>query len=379
MPVSIVKCADYSEAAVLAAVRRAVNLVGGIGQFVKPGQKVLLKPNMLAAFAPGKAVSTHPSILKAAIILVKEAGGIPFVGDSPGYSSPHKAHTVCGFEKVCQETGTPFVPLTTRQEVSNPKGLKFKSLNLAKEALEADVIINLSKFKTHQLTGITCAVKNMFGCVPGLLKSEYHVKAIKLTDFSLLLLDILRYLKPALSIADAVVAMEGEGGPAGGTPKELGFIAASPDAIALDHIICEAAGLDPLAFPVNKAAKDNGLYPEKIAMVGDDPSAIREKKFKPIVVTRGTTLPGPAFLRDFLSNGVVEKPTLIKRKCISCKNCEKVCFSKAITFPQKHPVFDYNKCIRCFCCAEMCPVKAIEVKRSRVGEAIYRFLQRMMG
>ncbi|MFA4966760.1 MAG: DUF362 domain-containing protein [Candidatus Margulisiibacteriota bacterium] len=370
MQVSIVKCASYEEDEASCAVNRSVELIGGISKFVKPGQKVLIKPNMLGSHAPEKGVTTHPSALKAVVKLVQSAGGHPFVGDSPGFDSEQKAFEVCGYKKVCEETGAEFSDFKDLTELKVPFGRRFKAFTVAKAVTEADVIINLPKLKTHALTGITAATKNMFGCIPGLLKSEWHVKLPDRDAFAVMLLDLFLGLKPAISIVDAVFALEGEGGPAFGPLRNVGLIAASADAQALDHTLCRILDIDPQSIPT--ISNDKLFYPNNIELLGEKIEELKCSGFKKIPVIRATTFPGPAFIQKVLNSLVSEKPVLVKRKCIHCQICKRVCLSKAISFPKDIPVFDYNKCIRCFCCAEMCPAKAIEVRRGWPGKLLLK-------
>ncbi len=370
--VSLTACPDYDESRVFEAVNKAVELVGGIKKFVKPGQKVLIKPNMMGGHPPEAGITTHPMVLKAMIRLVINAGGKPAVGDSPGYDDPRKAFVACGFKQVCDDTGALFADFTDGIEARNPTGLRFKSYTIARAAREADVIINLPKLKTHHLTGITGAVKNMFGCVPGLLKTEYHVKIPRVYDFSLMLLDIGELLKPSLTIMDAVKVMEGEGGPVNGALKNFGLIAASDSPSALDHTICRLIDLDPVLVPTLKAAMDNGFDPEKVKIIGE---MIKRPDFKKISVIPNDVFPGPPWMRRFISNLASEKPVLNRDKCIHCGICFNVCKSMAIDFTKKIPVYNYNKCIRCFCCAEMCPQKAIDIKRGFLSVVFHKLVK----
>jgi len=342
--VSLSKCSTYQESELLSSIKKSLDLIGGLPSFVKPGQKVLLKVNMLGAHHPDKAVTTHPEFLRAVIKLVKEVGGTPFVGDSPGFDNAKKSAEVSGYLKVCSEERVPFVYFNESAEVKNPNGKRFKSFQIAKAVLDADVIINLPKFKTHGLTGITCAVKNMFGCVPGLLKSEYHVKVPTRKEFNIMLLDLLEVVKPALNIVDAVVGMEGENGPHAGDPKFIGLIAVSADAEVVDQ----------------------ALY-----------DAVADTDFKLVKLLPEIVVPGPSFVRKIVRSFLLEKPVVKKKKCTSCKICGKVCKSQAISYPSKYPKFDYNKCIRCFCCAEMCPEHAIFVSRSRFTRFLFSTISRL--
>ncbi|HTY13807.1 MAG TPA: DUF362 domain-containing protein [Candidatus Omnitrophota bacterium] len=368
--VSLSACRDYDESRVLEAITRSVDLLGGMKYFVKPGQKVLLKVNMLGANPPEKGVTTHPSILKAVIELVKQAGGIPVVGDSPGYGNPQKAFEVCGFKAVCDRAGAATDAFKEQAKLKLAEGGMLGSFTVARAALEADVIINLPKLKTHTLTGVTAATKNMFGCIPGLLKSEWHVKLSDRDSFSKMLLELRTALKPALSIVDAVMAMEGPGGPAAGPLRNIGLIAASTDTQALDHTLFRVLNIDPATIPT--ISNDPEFDPARINVVGEKVEAHVCTDFDKIVLPNRSAFPGPVFVQKLAKDLLAEKPVLVRSKCTHCRACGRVCHSKAIFFPSDIPCFDYGKCIRCFCCAEMCPSKAIEVRRGWLGKLLLR-------
>ena len=233
--IKVVKCDSYNIDEVYAAVKAAIDGIGGILAFIKPNQKILIKPNVLGDFKPDQAATTHPEIVRAVIRLVKEAGAFPSIGESPGFGSLDRFSRPTGIKKVSEEECVPLVEFITPKDVEFHDAKRFKSLTVASEIFDYDFIINLPKFKTHGLTGTTGAVKNLFGCVPGILKSQYHFK-IKTREYLVdLLHDLAKYIKPGLSIMDAVWAMEGEGGPSQGTPKHMGIVAASTDPFLLDE------------------------------------------------------------------------------------------------------------------------------------------------
>ncbi|MFA4858790.1 MAG: DUF362 domain-containing protein, partial [Candidatus Margulisiibacteriota bacterium] len=249
--VGLVKCQNYAPEAVSAAISQAIDFLGGIEKFVKPGQKVLIKPNILNSSPPAKGITTHPEIIRALIRLVLRAGGIPYVGDSPGLGSARKGAEGCGILKVVWEEGAHFIDFHHAAhigEINFSSGRVLKQVQFVKAVLEMDVVINAAKLKTHGFTGITAAVKNLFGCLPGLLKSQCHVRFARKEDFDLMLLDILQLVKPALNIVDAVVAMEGEGGPVTGALRPMNIIVAGVDAVAVDSVCAVLTGKQPHDF-----------------------------------------------------------------------------------------------------------------------------------
>ena len=255
--VSLQALADYCPAAVSPALDALLAPLGGMAAFVRPGQKVLLKPNMLAGKAPEKAVTTHPEILRAVIRAVRAAGGIVSVGDSPGVGSPEQVARRCGLLSVIEEEGARFAPFAESVRVRVGGGT-FHELELARDVLDAEVVINLPKLKTHQMMGLTCGVKNLFGAVVGMRKVRLHLQAG--TDkafFALMLLELAEHIAPALTIVDAVVAMEGDG-PGSGEPVQVGALLAGASPLAVDTAAAALLGLPPTANWTQKVAAEGG-------------------------------------------------------------------------------------------------------------------------
>ena len=222
--VSLTKVPDYDRGKMGEALERLLEPLGGMAAFVLPGERVLLKPNMLYGKAPECAVTTHPEVLRAVIDLVKNAGGVPLVGDSPGFGDIRKVAEKSGLLQVCTDTGAELVEFAEAVEVAGT-GL-FKRLELARPYLEADRVINLPKLKTHEMMTMTCAVKNLFGAVVGHAKAGWHLKAGADREmFARMLLEIYLLRKPDLTIVDAITAMEGNG-PGSGDPVHVGLLLA---------------------------------------------------------------------------------------------------------------------------------------------------------
>lgn len=319
-------------------------LAGTVEPHIKPGQKVLLKPNILGPFTAESAVVTHPEVIRAVIRLVRAAGGHPAVGESPGIGSVHRFAKISGVQKILDEEKVPLIDLKTPMEVENPKGKRFKKFTLARELYDFDILINLPKFKTHQLTGVTGAVKNLFGCVPGIVKSQYHFKIQKPPEFVEMLNDLADLINPRLTIMDAVWAMDGAG-PSAGKPYHLKTIGIATDCRALDQEMLKLiAGL---------------------------------KDFDKVEEPRGNMyhLPFP-FLEKYLKKYTSEWPVIDRIKCTNCNTCVEVCTARALNKSRTIPVFDYEKCIRCYCCQEFCPEHAVLVKKNWLFDRIFNLLSR---
>jgi uncharacterized protein (DUF362 family)/Pyruvate/2-oxoacid:ferredoxin oxidoreductase delta subunit len=366
--VSIARCNEYDLSKVSKSLTEVLEPIGGINAFVKPGNTVLIKINLLRGCEPDKAVTTHPTVIEAVIRAVQEAGGTPVAGDSPGGPNMQrqidKLVQVTGVKEVCDRTGAEFV-LFDRDTttIKSPEAKLFTSFTTGHIVSEADVIITLPKLKTHGLMKFTGAVKVLFGVIPGLEKAQFHLKVPDRMDFADMLLDIYLAVKPALSIMDGVIAMEGDG-PSGGDPKHIGALFASTDSIALDCVASSVIGFNPLDVYTNKAAVVRGLIAniDDIEITGAPLAEIIDPDFKhPKGELADEKAPG--WLVGSLKSLATSMPYLaIPDICSGCGTCKQSCPAGAITYVDKKPTFDYDKCIRCYCCEELCPEVAIKRK-----------------
>lgn len=262
--VSLVKIKTYHEDAVYQKVKEAIDLLGGINKFISPGQKVLLKPNMVGGRPPDKCVTTHPLVVKAVARLTCEAGATALIGDSPQIGSAKKTAQKCGIEEIAGDLGVDIVefePVT----VQNPDGKIFKNFTIGKIATEVDGVINIPKLKTHALMTLTLAVKNTMGFVPGARKAQWHVKTYEagLEYLAQMLLDLHYFVNPVLNIVDGIMAMEGVG-PGFGDPRHLGVLIAGPDGVAVDLIISEMLNIKTGKVPVLSVALREGYGTSKL-------------------------------------------------------------------------------------------------------------------
>lgn len=357
--VSIKSCLTYDREAIDAAIREAVDLLGGIESFVRRGDRVLIKPNLLKAAAPEAAVTTHPEVVRAVIRIVHEAGGAVIVGDSPGIGDFRRVCEKTGILAVVEEEGAALVDLNEAVAVKNQG--RFHRFEVSRIAAESDAIINLPKFKTHGMTVLTGAVKNLFGCIPGKRKIQWHFNSgVNHEAFTRMLVELTGLLKPRLTIMDAVVGMEGNG-PGSGDPRRLDALFASPDPVALDVVAAAMVGLKPEELPVIRAAAAAGIGETaltRIQLLGD-----------PLGMVKHFRLPArehlewrlPDWMRRTLKDGLTTRPVINNRECIQCGICRDHCPQQAISGHGPGLVIDYRNCIRCFCCQEFCPRGAITV------------------
>ena len=206
--VALVRCEDYDETRVFEAVGRGLALLGGAEQFVRAEERILLKANLLAGADPDKVVTTHPAVFKAAALHLRAAGAQISYGDSPGLGRPDAVAKRAGLAQVAEEMGIPMADFTVGETVSFPEGQLLRQFNIAKGALDCDGLVSLPKMKAHQLTRFTGAVKNQFGCIPGLLKGEFHARMSDMDRFARMLVDLNLFLKPRLYIMDGIMAFD---------------------------------------------------------------------------------------------------------------------------------------------------------------------------
>lgn len=361
IPVSIVKCQSYEEKELQRALRRSIDLIGGMDSFVKRGDRVLLKPNLLSGKAPEKAVTTHPALIKGVIEMVKEQGGVPRLGDSPGMGSAIGVAQKSGIKKVADAMGCPIVEFNRPTLPTEKKGGVFKNIEIDQALFEADAIINLPKWKTHAQMLLTLGVKNLFGCVPGPRKALWHLRAGKDAKyFAQILIDIYLRIQPSLTILDGIVGMEGDG-PGSGHPIPLGLILASPDPLYLDQVVCDLLGISRNSLLTNQIAFEQGLGRDEIELRGEKIDEIKITRFHLPELTRvDWHLPG--FLQKLISQALSSKPVVQREVCKECGLCVEICPPQVLCKTEKGLSFDYGRCIRCFCCQEICPEGAIALK-----------------
>lgn len=338
--------------------------LGGIETFVKPGQSVLIKPNMLTDKTPSEAVTTHPEVVRTLIHMLKHAGVKPFVADSP--ASAIKLENVwekTGFKSMCLEENVELVNLEKSGSIDfNSSRYSF---NIAKPVLDADVIINVPKVKTHVLTTFTAGIKNMYGTVPGYQKAILHKLYPAPSDFGKIMAEIYRKTTPHLTIADAVIGMDGDG-PSGGNPVKLGFLAASANAIALDLALCRILKIEPRSiYYLTRLLKDDPELEKNLVIksIETDYDKPMEIPVKMPVTFFSRLIPGP--IVKLLGPLIWVRP-MITEKCVACSRCVEACPVKALSMisTEQKPVLKGKQCIGCCCCHEICPKKAITMTQS---------------
>ena len=339
----------------------------------RPVEECLLKPNLLSPTASSKAVTTHPSVVEAVARTLMRAGIRVAVGDSPGRGDTLQAAAASGIADACKRAGAELREFAEEVQVKHPEGQICKEFVLAREVAQRPVLVNVAKMKTHGFMVYTGAVKNLFGCVPGTRKAALHLRYPGEEEFGTMLLDLLTLIRPAVSILDAVVAMDGNG-PSQGRPRPFGALLASTDAVALDVVALELAGVDPMKVPYLRRAREAGIgetHLENIEIVGEPVESLRVEDF---------ALPDSVGPRSVLRLGerarrfVTASPWVSAPECAGCGQCARSCPAQAIEVRGGRVVIDYSACIRCYCCHEMCPVGAVKLRRGRLARLADRVL-----
>lgn len=372
-PVAIVPCPSYEDAQVNRALRAALDLLGGWEPLFPADGPIYLKPNLAGPFVPERAVTTHPAVVRAVARLLLAAGREVVVGDSPaGPASPgyvNFLHRRTGMEDVAQELGLRLDKNLEPVEVRIPQARSLRVLTLNRSFASAPALFNLPKFKTHLFARLTGAVKNLYGAVSGVMKVAYHTRLQEPQDFMGMLLDLVDFLQPRLQVVDAVVGMEGDG-PTWGRARQVGYLVAGLDPLAVDWVMSRMMGLPAGAVPLFQIAP-----PPPVEVRGVSLDEARVPNFRlPSPNTLEDGLEGlswlPRRLKAYLGQEMLPRPAVNPELCVGCGRCEESCPQGAIRLRDGMALVDLNLCIRCWCCNEVCPQGAVELSRSRLGRLL---------
>ncbi len=372
--VSIVRARDYDYAELYVAVGKGIELIGGLAKIVPPGSKVFVKINHLPPPSPAeKGIITHPVFVEVILDLLKEVGADITVGDDI-QSGSGDGFQISGFRQMCQRAG---VRLTNLREAGFVEtvcnGHFLEKVYLSKISLDADVIINLPKLKTHSLCVFTGGVKNMYGNIPSGLRQKFHAEYMRSEDFSQVLTDIFSAIRPQLTIMDGIIAMEGDG-PAAGSLRRLGVILTSQDTVAVDAVATKIIGLNPMDIHTTRYSDERGLGVgnlQNIEVIGERIDDVTVADFKPPAsAVNALARRMPRVLPRFILDQLSIKPSVIEHRCSGCSECEKICPVGAISISGEMAKIDYGICIQCMCCHEVCRFNAIVPKQSIIGSTI---------
>ena len=373
--VSIVKAADYQYAQVHKAVKKSVELIGGLNVIINPGSRVFVKINHLSPpSSADRGIVTHPIFVEAVLRLLKELNADITVGDDI-YSHKVDGFRISGFRQMCERVGVRLINLKEGGFVEvKCNGHSLDTVFLSKIVLNADIVVNLPKLKTHSLTIFTGGVKNMYGVIPGSFRSKYHGEYSNSNDFCQILVDVYSVIKPQLTIMDAIVAMEGEG-PASGKLRNPGIVLASRDAVALDAIATSVVGLNPKHILTTQFCNNRELgigNLDRIEVVGEKLDDVAISNFRaPLAFTNLFISSIPGFLPRILLKQLTIRPNVAKKNCTGCFECVNICPTGAITVMNKKVKIEKDICIDCMCCHEVCRFNAITPERSIIGNVFH--------
>jgi len=367
--VSVVKCDSYERAQVERAIRESLALLGGINCFIKPHSKVLVKPNLLLSKTPEWAITTHPEVVRAVIRILKELDCKIIVGDGPSVWGKYidnvdEVYEVTGIKQVCQEEGIELVKFDKRR--------MRQKFPLTVYLDECDHLISLPKFKTHEWTLITGAVKNLFGLVSGTYKTELHKNYFAPEKFAGILVDIYAEAKPSLTIIDGILALEGDGPATSGRPRQLGLLLAGADCVALDTVVAKIMGIDPFKVLTTKEAAKRNLGEADLSKIKIEGEDLGRLKIRPFILPKNSSRLNslPPLVQKIFKSWVRYYPYSLHLKCTRCGHCVKVCPQQCIKLKSGKIRIDYRRCIACFCCQESCPEAAMGVKKSLLAKFI---------
>ncbi len=371
--VALCRCNEYISSDILSALKNLKEMIG-ISEDEIRGKRVVIKPNLLLAYPPEKAATTHPAMISAAAMLMKEMGASEvIIAESPGgiYNEKNldKVYRVTGMKDAAEESDAILNRDLSWKEFSTPDGSVSKTVNVISPIYDADVIVNVCKMKTHALAVMTGASKNLFGVIPGIMKFEMHARFKKPEDFFSMVIDLNYELAKrynVIHICDGIIGMEGDG-PSGGTPKNAGFMLMSRNPFNLDTVSSYIMGLHGRVKMLRLAA-ERGLSARDISdieLAGLNIDELSGYDFMPPDTAKGKKF-------DLIPPFLQPRPVIDTKICKGCKMCIESCPQKTISLVKGKAKINHDKCIRCYCCQELCTFKAVKIKKS----FIYRLVEK---
>lgn len=382
-PVALTRCGEYDTDKIYSLLLRQFEALG-IGEDVFKGKNVVLKPNLVMNKGPEFAATTDPSVVRAAARIAKNMGAADIVlAESWGgpYTEPliRNHYKGCGMRDAAQSEGFRLNTSAGFGTMSFADGVKCRSFSIIQPIIDADVIIDLPKLKTHSLTAMSGAVKNFFGTVPGVQKFEMHARFPEIGDFSQMICDLCQMLctkKTVIAVCDAIVGMEGNG-PTGGTARNFGFILTSVSPFNLDAAAAGLLGIDN-ATTVG-CSLERGLCasePEIICApeTSADDCTVRDIKL-PDAQNLSFLKKLPTFMGGKAARFFQPRPKINLKTCIGCGKCRDSCPMHTITVKEtrrgKKAAIDSSRCIRCFCCQELCPINSVKIVKNPIIKLVH--------
>ena len=379
-PVVMTPCESYDDATVKSALEAVLSPIGGL-DWVREGMVVGIKANLVSAMKPEECATTHPALLCALTVMLRERGARVIIGDSPGgvYTAAfvNLVYSAAGLA-ACEAAGAELNRDLGVADTHFPEAHVLKSFTYTAWLDTCDAVIDFCKLKSHGMMGMSAAAKNLFGVIPGTMKPEYHFRFPDMRDFARMLVDINDYFadKVMLTLVDAVEGMEGNG-PTKGTPRHIGVLLASASPHTADVICARLIGLSEDAVPTLQAARERGLLPDAVTLISTVPDKGAEdfavSDFEHVAVRRGHLFTSKGRLVSKVLEKLLDsRPKLRESECVGCARCANICPAEAITMQDKKAVINRDKCIRCFCCQEFCPTGAMKVKRTLIARMLVK-------
>ena len=344
----------------------------GFDSLIRPGIRAVIKPNLVVKAAPEAGIATHPLLTAAVAVHLRDLGAQVLIAESPGGlytpAALKSIYAACGYDKISEQFDIPLNYDCSHREVQAPHGRRSRLFPIITPIVEADLVVDIAKMKSHCMTMLSGAVKNLFGTVPGLMKPEFHCRFPEKPAFNEMLVDLCETVKPSICFVDGITAMEGNG-PTGGKPRFMGVLAASKSPYAVDMACAAMMNMDPMQVMMLRDAASRGLCPsslKELELLGDPLESFRARDFlQPESKTSNFLERLPKFMQPVATRLATPYPKIKTAHCIGCGKCAESCPQHTIMLegaPRKAHI-DYSKCIRCYCCHEMCPAHVIEIKR----------------
>ena len=371
------KVAEYDENIIKSKISAAFSALD-IDLSAYVGKKVVIKPNFIMKMSPDSAATTNPAVIGAVVSLLNDAGIRPTIAESPG--GVYSAARLSAIYRVCGVGDFPSkydceLNLDTSKETMNAQGGKTtKTFEIIRPIADADVIFDLCKLKSHSLTKMSAATKNLYGTVPGLTKFELHAAYPDIGDFSSMLCDLASMLiekKTIVAVTDAIIGMEGEG-PTGGSPKKIGAILVSRSVFASDVVAAKMLGIDASTVLHLKEAMSRGLAPEGAEEIEVLGAPLGELAISDFVLPRSQKIGALSFFSEGKMGELFRPRPYATKICRACGECVRSCPQHTIELKNGRAKINAKKCIRCFCCQELCPFKAIKTRRNPILNVINR-------
>jgi uncharacterized protein (DUF362 family)/ferredoxin-like protein FixX len=338
--------------------------------WITPGMRVLVKPNLLLPSKIKHAIVTHPMVTRCVVEYLLDKGAEVQVSDSPGIGNFHRLIRETGYARALNDLDVKLKAFDASVEVDI--GEPFGKVELSRDAVQADRVINLAKLKTHAQMYLTLGVKNMFGTVVGLRKPKWHMRAgVNRRLFARLLVQIHQAIAPAFTIVDGILALEGQGPSKGGQPRVLGLLIGGASSYAVDKTVCTFLGLDPNALLTYREATELGFFDGTVHVDGNI-DILDDFRFPEL---HSLSLGGESLSR-FMRKYVIQKPMVDNETCKLCSECWRICPAKCISHNIRGIQFDYDTCIRCYCCLEVCLHGAIRAREPLLGKVWRRFTEK---